>query len=213
MAVSVADGEHTEDVNLTIADEADLVWPDISLPSAPAGTEEVAAAVRLDLGDDGRLMLPVAGALEVPVPDRGLLDADSYELIGFAAHQPDDDTSSVRIDRGLESVEEASVGSFLALPTGISTDGTTFSYDPVGTATLHLASIDEGSDQTDAWGIAILDDSTEVTLPAAVSLPDGELRFGVQAIEIPDFDPQDFSIDAIEDVVTRAAGDNVTFVN
>jgi hypothetical protein len=30
---------------------------------------------------------------------------------------------------------------------------------------------------------------------------------------MPDFDPQDFSIDAIEDQVSRAAGDNVTFVN
>jgi hypothetical protein len=119
----------------------------------------------------------------------------------------------VRIDRGLESVAEASVGTFLALPTGVSTDGTTFSFDPVSGATLHLGSIDEGDDESDAWGIAFLDDSTEVTLPAAVSLPDGQLRFEVQAIEMPDFDPQDFSIDAIEDQVTRAAGDTVTFVN
>ncbi len=212
MAVTVDDGGHTEDVSLTIADEADLVWPDVSLPSAPAGTEEVAAAVRLDLGDDGRLMLPVVGPIEAPVPDRVLLDADSYELIGFAADQPED-ASSVRIDRGLESVEEASVGTFLALPTGISTDATTFSFDPVSGATLHLASIDEGDDETDAWGIAFLDDSAEVILPAGVSLPDGQLRFGVQAIEMPDFDPQHFSIDDIEDQVSRAAGDHVTFVN
>lgn len=208
--VVVEDGATTDGVELAIADEADLVWPDVSLPSAPEGTDEVAAAVRLDLGDDGRLMVPVAGALEVPVPDRALLDAASYELIGFAGSQPEG-AGSIRIDRDLASVEEASVGTFLSLPTDISTDGAAYSFAPVSAATLHVAAVDEGSDESDVWGIAILDGSSEVTLPAAVDLPDGQLRFGVQAIEIPDFDPRDFSIDDLEDQVSRVSGDHVTF--
>jgi len=210
MGVVVDDGGHTDGVNLTIADEADLVWPDVSLPSAPAGTQQVAAAVRIDLGDDGRLMLPVAGALEVPVPDRALLDADSYELIGFAGTQPDG-AGSIRIDRDLESVEEASVGTFLALPDGLSTDGTTFSFEPVNGAALHIFGVDEGTDDTTAWGVAILDGSTEVTLPRAVTLPDGPLRFGVQAIEVPDLDVQDFAVDDLEDLISRVSGDSVSF--
>ena len=211
-AVVVEDGATTDGVELVIADEADLVWPDVSLPSAPEGTEEVAAAVRLDLGDDGRMMVPVAGALEVPVPDRALLDAASYELIGFAGTQPEG-AGSIRIDRDLATIEQASVGTFLALPTGVSTDGTAYSFEGVASASLHIAGVDEGSDEDDVWGLAIFDGSTEVTLPAAITLPDGELRFGVQAIEIPDFDPQDFSLDDLDDQVTRVSGDTVTFVN
>ena len=211
-AVVVEDGATTDGVELVIADEADLVWPDVSLPSAPEGTDEVAAAVRLDLGDDGRMTVPVSGALEVPVPDRALLDAASYELIGFAGTQPEG-AGSIRIDRDLATIEEASVGTFLALPTGVSTDGTSYSFEGVASASLHIAGVNEGSGEDNVWGLAIFDGSTEVTLPAAITLPDGELRFGVQAIEIPDFDPQDFSLDDLDDQVTRVSGDTVTFVN
>lgn len=210
MGVVVEDGGLTEDVELTIADEADLVWPDVSLPSAPEGTEQVAAAVRLDLGDDGRLSVPVVGALEVPVPDRGLLDAASYELIGFAGSQPEG-AGSIRIDRGLESVEEASLGTFMALPSGLSTDGTTFSFEPVEGAALHIFGVNQGTDETGEWGVAILDGSSEITIPAAVELPDGQLRFGLQALEIPDLDVEDFSIEDLEDQVTRVSGDAVSF--
>ena len=210
--VVVEDGATTDGVELAIVDDADLVWPDVSLPSAPDGTDEVAAAVRLDLGDDGRLMIPVAGALEVPVPDRALLGAASYELIGFAGTDPEG-AGSIRIDRDLASIEEASVGTFLALPTGVSTDGTSFSFEAVGAASVHVAGVDEGSDESDVWGLAIFDGSTEVTIPAGITLPEGELRFGVQAIELPEFDPQDFSLEDLEDRVLRVAGDTVTFVN
>lgn len=212
MGVTVDDGGLTEDVVLTIADEADLVWPDVSLPSAPEGTDQVAAAVRLDLGDDGRMTVPVAGVPfdGVPVPDRALLSADSYELIGFAGTQPEG-AGSIRIDRGLETIDEASVGTFMELPTRLSTDGTTFSFEPVAGASLHIFGVDEGSDDTTAWGVAILDGSTEVTLPAAVELPDGQLRFGLQALDIPDLDVEDFAIDDLEDQVGRVSGDRVSF--
>jgi len=208
--VTVEDGGITDDVNLTIAEDGELTWPDVSLPSAPDGTEQVSAAIRLDLGDDGRLLLPVAGALEVPVPDRGLLGADSYELIGFAAG-PADGATSVRIDRGLESVDEVSVGTFLSVPGGLSTDGATFSFDAVGGASIHIGTVKEIGETEAAWGMAVFDGSTEVSLPSAITLPDGELRFAVQAIEVPDLDVQDFAIDDIEDEVSRASGDSVTF--
>lgn len=212
MGVTVDDGGLTEDVVLTIADEADLIWPDVSLPSAPEGTDQVAAAVRLDLGDDGRMTVPVAGVPfdGVPVPDRALLSADSYELIGFAGTQPEG-AGSIRIDRGLETIDEASVGTFMELPTGLSTDGTSFSFEPVAGASLHIFGVDEGSDETSAWGVALLDGSTEVTLPAAVELPDGQLRFGLQALDIPDLDVEDFAIDDLEDQVGRVSGDRVSF--
>jgi hypothetical protein len=208
--VEVADGGTTDGVDLTIAEDGELTWPDVSLPSAPDGTQQVSAAIRLDLGDDGRLLVPVAGALEVPVPDRGLFGADSYELIGFAAGAADG-AASIRIDRGLESVDEVSLGVFLSVPEGLSTDGTTFSFDPVEGATVHIGSVHQIGEKDAAWGMAIFDGSSEVTLPEAVTLPDGELRFGVQAVEVPELDVQDFAIDDIDGEVSRVSGDSVTF--
>jgi hypothetical protein len=210
--VVVEDGEEVSGVSLTMVEEGDLVWPDVSLPSAPDGTETVSAAVRIDLGDDGRMVLPVSGAIEVPVPDLALLSADSYELIGFAGGQPEG-AGSIRIDRGLETVEEASVGTFLAVPQGLSTDGVSFSFEPVSGATVHIFGVDDVSDGSNAWGVAVFDGSTEVTLPEAVALPDGQLRFGVEAIEIPDLDVQDFALDDVEDTVFRLSGDSVSFTN
>ena len=63
------------------------------------------------------------------------------------------------------------------------------------------------------WGVAVFDGSTEVTLPEAVSLPAGSLRFGVEAIEIPDIDVRDFALDDVEELVSRVSGDSVTFTN
>jgi hypothetical protein len=208
--VTVEDGGVTDDVNLTIAEEGELTWPDVSLPSAPDGTDQVSAAIRLDLGDDGRLLVPVAGPLEVPVPDRGLLGADSYELIGFAAG-PADGAASIRIDRGLDSVDEVSVGTFLSVPGGLSTDGATFSFEAVGGASIHVGNVREIGETDAAWGMAVFDGSTEVALPSAITLPDGELRFALQAIEVPDLDLQEFAIDDIEDAVSRVSSDAVTF--
>jgi hypothetical protein len=156
-------------------------------------------------------MLPVAGPLEAPVPDRALFGAESYELIGIASGEPDG-AASIRIDRGLASIAEAAVGIFLPVPRGLSTDGTTFAFQPVAGAHFHLFGVTSSAGRT-AWGVAVFDGSTEVVRPDVVSLPGGELRYGLEAIEIPDLDPRDFSIDEVDGLVTRVAGDSVNFTN
>lgn len=212
--VEVEDGEDVAGVELTITSEDDLTYPDVSLPSAPSGTDTVAAAIRLDLGDDGRMLIPVAGdalPFDLPVPDAALFsDAATYELIGFAAGAGG--AGSISLERDIESIEELSLRTFLGLPDGLSTDGTTFSFEPVAGATLHVFGVQE-ADESSPWGVAVFDDSTDVTIPDGVELPDGTLTFAVQALEIPGIDVQDFEIDAVEELDTRVSSDSVTFTN
>jgi hypothetical protein len=214
--VEVEDGEDVDGVELTIVDDSDLTFPDVSLPSAPSGTDVVAAAVRIDLGDDGRLVVPVAGDIlpfDLPVPDAALFADDaSYELLGFAAADAPGAAASITLERGVESVDELSPRAFLAVPEQLSTDGTTYSFEAVSAATLHLFSVQDADDTT-VWGAAIFDGSTEVTIPDAALLPDGTLRFGVQALELPDVDLQDFEIDLVDQLDTRVSSDAVTFSN
>lgn len=212
--VVVEDGETVGGVTLEVASATDLVEPDLTLPTAPSGTTRVQALVRMDLGDDGRLLLPQTAELAVPVPDASLFPGSSYELIGFADDGDDDGDgpTSVVIERGLASVETASVPAFLAVPQAVETDAATFSFEAVEGATLHVFSVHE-ADDTSHWNVAVLDGSTEVALPAHVTLPDGSLVYEVNAIEIPGIDLQDFSIDAIQDTVTRSSTNEATFSN
>jgi hypothetical protein len=213
--VEVGDGEDVDGVVLDIVDDGDLVFPDVSLPSAPDGTTQVAAAVRIDLGDDGLLTVPVGGAalpFDLPVPDAALFgDQARYDVLGFAAGG-DDGAASITLERGVASIDEVSPRAFLAVPEGLSTDGTPFSFAPVSAASLHLLGVPD-ADEESAWGIAVFDGSTEITLPDGVTLPDGALRFAVQALEVTDLDVQDFEVDAIEDMDTRVSSDAVTFTN
>ena len=212
--VEVSDGEDVDGVELGIVDEADLVFPDTSLPSAPDGTEQVAAAVRIDLGEDGFITVPVGGSalpFDLPVPDVALFgDEARYDVLGFAAGAGGG--ASITLERAVESIDEVSPRAFIGLPEGLSTDGTTFSYEPVSGATLHLLGVTDTGGES-AWGVAVFDDSTEVALPEGVTLPDGSLTFGVQALDVTDLDVQDFEIDAVDELDTRVSSDTVTFTN
>ncbi len=212
--VDVADGEDVDGVELDIVDDADLTFPDVSLPSAPDGTEQVAAAVRIDAGDDGYISIPVAGAVlpfDLPVPDAALFgDEASYELLGFAAGAGGE--ASITIERAVESIDELSPRGFLGVPEGISASTTTFSFEAVSAAALHLGGVTDAEGES-AWGFAVFDGSSEVELPDGVTLPDGQLSFSVQALDITDLDIQEFEIDAVEVLDSRVSSDAVAFTN
>jgi len=211
--VQVSDGQTVDGVTLEVAAAGDLVAPDLTLPSAPTGTDTVEALIRMDLGADGRLLVPQTSALPLPVPKTSLFPGATYDLIGVAqtsagAAGP----QSLRLARGLDSVATASLSTFLALPTAIETDGTTFSFAAVAAATIHTFTVRDTSGD-DAWAVAIFDDSVSVTRPDAITLPQGTLTFRVQAIEIPDLDVRDFVLDDVAATVTASAVDDVTFSN
>lgn len=213
--VDVTDNDTVDGIRLDMVDDADLIDPDVSLPSAPAGTDSVAALLRIELGADGRLGLPVAGDTVVPVPDPSLFPGSRYDLVGVAVSDdpPGERASSFSLERDIESVASASVGVMLEPPIGIETDGARFAFDPVEEATVHIFGVADTAGGTGRWAVAIFDGSSEIELPPEVSLPDGELRFAVQAIEIPELDVQDFALDDLDELVTRVAADSVTFTH
>ncbi len=216
--VDVDAGDTQAGVTLALADRAALDEPDVTLPSAPAGTDTVAALARLNLGAEGRLQLPISGPFVAPLPAASLFPGADYDLIGVAANDLDldpdanSDAQSIRINRHLDSVAGASLGTLLALPTAISTDGTAFSFTAVAGASLHLLDVGD-SDDVGAWTAVILDGSTEVRRPDVVVLPDATLTYVVQAMELPALDVQDFAIDTIVDTIARLSADSVEFAN
>jgi hypothetical protein len=210
--VTVADGVDQDGLALDILDSNDLETPDVSTPTAPAGTDTVSAFARLNLGDDGRLQLPLTGAIIVPAPKTSVFAGSTYDLVGVATSDTNADAQSVRIDRGLDTLDGASLGALMALPGNVSTDGTDFSFDRVTGASLHIFAV-QAPDGLDAWGAVVLDDRTVVTRPEAIVLPDGSLTVIAQALELPDLDVEDFAIDDIIDTVARVSADGATFTN
>jgi hypothetical protein len=210
--VTVADGVDQDGLALDLIGSNDLETPDVSTPTAPSGTNTVAAFARLNLGDEGRMQLPLTGAIVVPAPKTSLFAGSSYDLVGVASSDTNPNAQSVRIDRGLTTLEGASLGTLMALPGNVSTDGTTFSFDAVAGATLPIFAVHDGAG-VDAWGAVILDDRLEVTRPDAIELPQGALTVVAQAIEVPDLDLEDFAIDDITDSVARVSADGADFTN
>jgi hypothetical protein len=206
--VAVGDGEAVDGLALDMVDAADLIAPAVGLPSAPSGTAEVAAAMRVDLGADGRMSLPVAGKLVAPVPSSSVFPEATYDLIGVAS-AAEGTAASLQIERRVDPAT-ASLGVFLPLPTGLSTDGSSYAFEQPAGANVALLRV-SGPDGRLEWAVAVLDGTTEVVRPESVSLPSETLSFEAQAIEVPGFDPTNFSADRIADAVTRLSEDSVDF--
>ena len=210
--LTVEDGEDQSGIDLTIADAADLVDADISLPSAPSGTDLVDALIEVDLGVEGRILLPQTGDLILPVPTTGVFPGATHNLLAIAQTSAGEDgPQSVRFQRGVDPAD-ASVSTFLPVPTGFETDGATFSFERSDEATVVTFGVQE-ADGTSWWEVAVFDDTVEVPLHEHVAFPDGTLTYRVQMIEIPDVDVEDFSLDDVEDRVTAVSADSVTFTN
>lgn len=210
--LDVSNNEFVTSVDLTIVDAADLDAADISLPSAPSGTDEVVALVQLDLGDDGRMLLPQTPEITVPVPALSLFPGVTYDVIAIASSTDDPHAESAKLMRGLDSVDSVSMSAMMRLPTGLSTDATTFEFEAVDGATAHLFGVEDADGEVH-WSVAVFDDSVAVDLPDLVELPDGTLTYLVTAIEIPDVDLRDFTLDGIEDTVVAAATAATTWSN
>ncbi len=216
--VDVDDGDDQSGLTLEIVDRDDLETPDVTLPSAPSGTDTVNALARLDLGAEGRLQLPLTGGFIAPVPKASLFDGASYELIGVANNDTvadpdaDADAASYRINRGLDTLDGATLGTLLPLPGELSTDGTDFTFEAVEGASIQIVGVAD-ADDVGVWSAVILDDTLEVRRPDIVELADGPLTFTAQALEIPNLDLQEFAIDDLTDTIKRASAAGVEFAD
>lgn len=211
--LDVSDGEDLTGVALEIVPEADLETPAVSLPTAPAGTDGLQAFAQLDVGVDGFVPFPVTGDVQPPVPKTSAIAGSSYQVVAIAETDAAGDADqSIAIVRGLTTLTDAAVPTLLPLPTGVQTDGATYSLQPVPDASLHLLAVTDGAG-TSLWGAVVFDGSTEVALPADVVLQAGSKEYFVQALELPGFDPQQFRIDDFDEGVTRLSATSASFGN
>jgi hypothetical protein len=219
--ITVQNGVDQSGITLDVASHNDIETADVSLPSAPSGTDTVAALARINIGDDGRIQIPLTDISgpnftlmfdQVIAPKASLFDGSTADVLGIASDSAGSGAQSVRWDHDVGSLAGASLGTFLTLPQNITTDGTDFSFDAVDGASVHIVNVVD-STGAGAWGGISLDGRTDLTLPAMVELPQGSLTFTAQALELPDFDPQDFEIDSLQDTITRVSADNVDFTN
>lgn len=210
--VTVVDGDDQTGVDLAMAGASDLDDADISLPSAPTGTDTIDAIVEVDLGADGRLLLPQTGDLVMPVPSTSVFADAQYNVLAVAqTTDGEDGPQSIRFERDVD-VTSASVSTFLAIPESFETDGTLFSFQPVEDGMVTIFDVAE-ADGTQWWNVAVFDDTLEVELHEHVALPDGELTYRVQSFQAAELDLEDFAIDDIEEAVTAISANAVTFTN
>jgi len=210
--IDVQDGVDQDGVDLTIADDNELVTPDLTFDDPPSGTTEVSALVRVNLGEDGRLQLPVAGGdFAVPVPVLSLFDGSDYDLI-VIANDGTDDNQSIVFDHEVPTVDGYTASDFVALPTGIAVDDKVFSSEVHAESSAMIFDVLNADGETQ-WAIAFFDGTAEVTQPDEVNLPSGALVLRAQAFVVPDVDFEDFALEELVDSVTAISSAQVDFTN
>lgn len=210
--IDVQDGVDQDGVDLTIADDNELVTADLTLDDPPSGTTEVSALVRVNLGEDGRLQLPVAGGdFAVPVPVLSLFAGSDYDLI-VIANDGTDENQSIVFDHEVPTVDGYTASDFVALPTGIAVDDKVFSSEVHADSTAMIFDVMNADGETQ-WAIAFFDGTAEVTQPDEVNLPSGALVLRAQAFVVPDVDFEDFALEELVDSVTAISSAQVDFTN
>ena len=173
----------------------------VQFPAAPSGAGERLAFPFIDAGDAGQLAFPLpplspsSTSSWVPALS-GPFAQDSYQLVGLAlANQNQSRPYSATFARGVSFSGSESVGAYLALPSGLSVSGDTYSFSPAAGASVHVATLADANDQP-AWTILFANGSTSVTLPALSPDPRAghSLPLRVEAVEIPSFSPSSFHI-------------------
>jgi len=210
--IVVQDGVDQSGVELELAAANELVTPDLTFDDPPSGTTDVSALVRVNLGDEGRLQLPVAGGdFTVPVPALSLFDGSDYDLIAIA-NDGTEEHQSIVFDHDVPTVDGYTASSFLALPTGVTADGGVFSADVDAGVTVYAFDIQDGSGNKQ-WSVAFFDGTASVTKPDEVTLPSGALVLSAQALVIPDVALDDFALDDVTGTLTAIASVQTDFTN
>lgn len=203
---------------LTQVAAGDLTDITVMFQTPPTGLGTVQGIPLLDLGDDGQALIFFAvtdlQTTTATVPSlTGDLAGASYDFVARAV--PDEMTEvpvSMKILRDVNIAMPIDVGAWLPTPTNVAAAAGTYSFTPAAGATLHTAEFLD-TDGDVAWNVALLDGSSSFTLPALTpdALPAGMVELQVSAVELPNFDVTNFSLDGLEDVLTRLAENTATF--
>lgn len=216
--VTVVAGMNQTGVMVDLPPATSTVRPTIDLGTPPAALAQVQSVIGLDLGDRGVLRYTMidptrAGAV---VPELAIASGSKYELLGLASEPVADGTAaqSMVMRRGLTDVTTLSAGTWLPPPTGLTSDRTTVSFTrgrPEGPYAVELVNAGLGVEGRKVMTIAVLDASSQLTLPTAFApLPTDPLTMRVTTLATgAAVDLTNFEIDALTHGAVAFAADTI----
>lgn len=202
-------------VALTPLTETTTVQPTLGTP--PAGLTNSFSVVGVDLGAAGVLRIPPLpnAPSGLVLPTLSVASGATYELLALASEPVDDGTAaqSIVLRRGITSPSAISAGEWMPPPTGLASDRTMASFTGAAGAAVHSLEFDSASgsgSQNRVMTVLLLDGSTTVALPVDFSpLPSGNVAYRAVAVDITNFDNQDFAFDDLTDNLVRLSSEAI----
>jgi len=216
--LTVASGVNQSGLALTLLPAGSTTTAQVTFGTPPTGLSETFGVVGVDVGAAGLMQIGTVGSTttSVVLPSLAAIPGATYQLIAVAQEPVTDGTAaqSIVLRRGLASASALAAGEWLAPATGISSDRATVSFGRVAGASAHTIEVDSAAGSgpaTRAMSVLILDDSATVTLPTGFApLPSGSLLVRATAIDAgASFDPQDFQLDDLADVLARLSAETI----
>jgi len=221
--------------DLEIIPDGDLIEAEINFADAPGGLDTVVWYGALDLGAEGQIVFsPPEGLNTVKIPDPAGVLEGTYDVVGTAVADPDDETPVSRIfayDVDMDGAVD--LGEWLAVADDLAQDVATrtYTFARVEGASAHALELDD-TDGEHEWNVAVFDVPAEdgttadggagaglattitVTLPALDPDPlpeDGNLDMSAIAFDIPGFDPLSFELEPLIETIARLSADKDRF--
>jgi hypothetical protein len=204
---------------LTMVADADEQTATVSFPTAPAGLAQSGAFPIIDNGTDWVALVipgvtPMSTTLKIPKLTGDFAGA-KYNLVASA--QADMNTKSPstnEIQKNIDLGQTYTIPAWLPTPTSVSATAGTYSFTAATGAIVHSAKFTDSTGKT-SWNVTLLDDSTSFTTPTGITdpLPAGMVTLTVTALDIPNFDVTNFSIDAVKNTVVRTSENHTTFTH
>lgn len=207
--ITVEDGVNQSGMVLAPVEAGNMQEVTVDLGTPPAALTTVQSLVGIDINEHEVVQMPTfltADPTRVLAPKPAAFSSGGgYRLTAVAQTSMGDmGAQSIVLRQGVTGTA-LEAGEWLVPPTGISITRTGASFTPSEGALVHNVQWRDSSGDT-ILEILVLDGSTEIEIPALVSLPSsGITRGGVQAIGA-DFDLDDFSLDEDRALLWGLAG-------
>jgi hypothetical protein len=216
-ALTMNAGQSLSGETLNMISAGAMTGLQVTFASAPSGLGDVVAIPMINLGAQGRVVLPLPQvkptATSAMLPTGGAFAGGTTQVVSMAtppgaANVP----FSLAFARQVSGAS-ASPGSFPAPPAGLSAGGGHYAFTPMTGASMHVATLTATGGAVLYWSIVILDDTTSFNLPALATdpLPTGTLEMHVTGTQVDGFDATAFDMPTVTATFTHAAGDQKTF--
>ncbi len=188
----------------------------VSIGTPPAGLGDMTGVPYIVTANEGRvpafLFSPSMATALLPNLT-GPFAGATYDFLGVAnTTGPVDTESSLSFMRNVNVTGGVTLPAWMAPPTAVSGAGATYSFTQSAGANVHTVTFADASSNV-AWVVLLLDDRTSFTAPTVTPavLPSGAVTMTVAEMNVPGFNPADFTFPDLGDAVTQTATSQTTF--